>query len=413
MLLDFDKVFNDVPQTELQIPEALVTYLSKQLPDGLKYALDKNGIHVETKGKEPIRLSGFICEPSDEQRAILGEDYTAQDVMDFSYNAQEPIPLKMKRDGYILLNDQEYPIERLRYNPHNPIKYIEGSAFVYPAPFGEPFELVIGCEEYQRKIRVKRIPHRSVHTLAFETVGESPLFVSYCLNEMEQKMTMSMSIDLSYAPTIRDYVECISIYNAFLEGKGTFVGKPITTKLLTQHIRKFDERSLSFWKKVLEIEGVLDIKFTPPREDIDLDSACSIELLYQNLIHQIPIRDTNKIDTIDGQWNVERKNDIRDSIGQVLYFEFEAAFCISVFGVDLNLPCLLKVFHAKLNDIVDQEDKQVLILKDESIDKPRFTSMLCFKDRESLKEYRDRQHNDVLKLFHDARRAREYLLPNM
>ena len=60
MFVDFDKVFNNKPQTEMQIPDALVKYLSSQLPKGVKYTVDSTGNLSITNDEESINIGGFI-----------------------------------------------------------------------------------------------------------------------------------------------------------------------------------------------------------------------------------------------------------------------------------------------------------------------------------------------------------------
>ena len=128
MFVDFDKALNHHPETQLVIPEALVSYLNEQLPKGTKYIVDKIGNCVLRQDGESLTIGGFTFAPTEEQRNVLGKKFTMQDVLDYSYNSQEKIPLSLTEEGFILLNGEKFPIDRLNYNPHNPIKYISNSA---------------------------------------------------------------------------------------------------------------------------------------------------------------------------------------------------------------------------------------------------------------------------------------------
>ena len=136
MFVDFDKVFNSKPQTQMKVPEALVKYLSEQLPTGLKYIADEDGsCRIASVEGKPITIGGFLYEPTEQQRQVLGEKYTVQDVLDYSYNAQQQIGLSLKRDGYILLNGEEFPVEKLQYHPYNPLTFVSGSVYMQPNTF--------------------------------------------------------------------------------------------------------------------------------------------------------------------------------------------------------------------------------------------------------------------------------------
>ena len=82
----------------------------------------------------------------------------------------------------------------------------------------------------------------------------------------------------------------------------------------------------------------------------------------------------------------------------------------SLFGVELNLPCFLMVFNSILAKAVQEEGKYRLQLEDESEAKSRYTSILCFKNTESMQTYKAGERNAMLPLFRDAKRAREYVI---
>ena len=410
MFLDFDKVFADKGQTGLPIPQAMIDHLNEQLPSGLKYVRGEHCLHVEPKDGATLRFSGFHFAPTEAQKAILGDAYTEKDILDFSHNAQQRIPLELDKDGIIIVNGEEMPLDMLIKSPHNPVSFVEGSLYVFPQEFDPPFDLCVGSDKYQRTLRIKRVPHESVHTWSFESDKSNPLVISYKLDSKKNTMTMSISFNLVAAESIRDYVEAIAIYNACIEGKGYIGGAPFPSRLMGEQVKKYDEDNLSFWEKVLQVEQALDVRFIPPREDVEFDTICDIEHLYQNLVNHVPIRDTNKIDSIDGKWTLERQEDIEKSIGRPLYFEFEATMHFTLFGVELSLPCFLMVFNSILTKVVQEEGKYRLQLGDESETKSRYTSILCFKDTESMQTYKAGERNAMLTLFRDAKRAREYVI---
>lgn len=410
MFVDFEKVFQKKPQTELPIPKAIVEHLNDQLPQGLKYIADETSVSVVSQDGSPLRFDGFRYAPTREQEQVLGNEYSTQDILDFSYNAQQNIPIVLNKEGFLIVNDSEIPVERLVMFPHNPLRYISGSAFVSPPPFDPPFKLSFGCKKYSRTLEMARVPHMSIYISSFESQKQDPLQVRYTYDTKTNSMTLNISYDLSRAKSIRDCVEVPSIYNAFLDGKGYIAEIPFPTKLNSKDVHKFNEESLAFWEKVLKIEEFLEVKFTPSFNAIDFDTMCIVEQLYQNLIKTTPISDTNKVDSIDGIWNVDHKQNIQDSIGKTMYFEFEGMAHISLFGVELELPTLRKVFNTKLISVTQEEGKHKLTLEDADETNPRFTVMLCFKDIVALKNFQEENQGNSVAQFRNARRAREYIL---
>ena len=409
MFVDFDKVFNSKPQPQMEIPEAFIAYLNKQLPEGVKYVLDDDGNCVITADGASFTLGGFEFVVSQEDKKILGKAFSRDDILHLFYNRQKPIPLQLEKEGIVLLNGKEFPVDKMFLNPHNPISKQSGSFFMSPSPLPGPFVLAVGCKEYERNVFVSRIPHNSVNTMAFESDKSDPLRVSYLIAPEEQKLTMSMSFNLSRAKTIRDIVECIRIYNAYLDGEGYLCGQPLETKLTGESVKRFEETIIEFWEKVLAIEDCLDVVFAPPREDVDFDTICLVEQLYQNLVQKTPIRETGKPDTLDGKWESKNEADILASIGTAIYFEFEATRTVELFGAKFTLYGLLGIIDAVLADYVTKGKKQKIVLSDVSEDRPRHTTSLFFKSEKDMIEYRDSDRNERLTAFHKAKRARDYL----
>lgn len=410
MFVDFNKVFQNKPQTEITVPSAFVNYMNKSLPSGVKYMVEADGTCVIAGEGESYTIGGLVFSPTEEQKNILGKNFTHEDVIEYFYNTQKPIPLALKKEGYIILNGQEFPVEKLAYNPLNPVKYVSGSLFAYPHPFPKPFPVTVGCDKYSREIIVSRVPNDSVHVAAFESSKEEPLYIRYLVNQKTNDLTMNMSFNLKNAKTIRDIVESTLIYNAYLDGKGLLFGHYLNASINSNGANRFDDSSAAFWEKVLKIEEFLDVEFCPPKEDVDFETICMVEQLYQNLINKIPTRDKQIINSIDGNWDFEScGKDINESIGRPMFFEFEATSQIELFGVKKPLPILLGIFNAVLVEYSKKGKKQKLVLEDESSEKKRYTSVMHFKTEEDLRIFKTTDHDQVIKLFHDAKRPYEYL----
>lgn len=203
---------------------------------------------------QPITIGGFIFSPTKKQLAVLGENYTQEDVINYFYNIQEPIPLSFSKNGYIKLNGQDFEIERIKYNPLHPIKYVMNGFCMYPNKFPDPFKVRIGCEECDREVEIKRVTNESVNICRLQTNDDEPLQITIYLDEKNHTMKLNISFDLSKAMTVRDIVQVTSIYNAYLAGKGTMFNKPLEGQLEGNDLKCYDENSLTFWKKVLQLE---------------------------------------------------------------------------------------------------------------------------------------------------------------
>ena len=179
----------------------------------------------------------------------------------------------------------------------------------------------------------------------------------------------------------------------------------------TDKVKKIDQRTLNFWEKVLKIESTLGVSFVSPHENLDSDSIYLVERLFQNLINRKPVRDINKIDSIDVKWDFSNPDkNLDDLIGKGIVLQFEATENIELFGVELQLPALIGIFNSVVKEYsTTKEGKHRLILVDESEDKKRYTAVICFKSEVEMKSYKSSEFQKVVDLLHEAKTVQEYL----
>ena len=409
MFVDFNRVFNNKPQTELRIPDAMVEHLNSNLPAGVRYKADENGNCVIVSEEGSINIGGMVLNPTEEHRKILGKNFTQDDILCYSYNAQKPIPIQLKKEGYITLNGQEFPIERLHYKPYNPVSYVSGTMHIYPKPFPEPFQLSVGCNDYTRQLNFKRVPNESVHVAAFESESKQPLTAQYFVDETNQTISFSISFNLSYAKTIRDVVEATSIYNAFADNKGLLMGQPLVANFDASKNKKYNTDSLFFWKKVLSLEETLGVNFNPPKDDVDFETMCEIEALYQNLIKKTPVKDDKKIDSLDGEWKEVNEEKLKSSIGEPVFFEFHATIRSTIFGIETELPGVVAIINSRMRDCSIKGKQYKIHLDHESEEKHMYTAIMRFLNEAQLYEYLNNSHNERFGDYHNSKTPQEYL----
>lgn len=408
MFADFDEIFKKEDDSHFDIPPALVEYINKSLPKGTKYVVDNDNLVITADdGSDSINIGGFVVELTKEQKRIIGKEYNLDDVLSYSYNAQKPIQLKPKKDGFLLLNGAEFPIEKLSYNPIDHMKYEQGTFYMIPYSFPEPFEIVIGCDEYSKIISIQRVPNESVTNMAFESDQNSLLRVKYYLDEKSKKFTMNMSLNFKSAKSFYEIVESVTIFNAFMTGKGKFGGIEFKSKIGKSNGKKFDEKSIDFYNKVVQIEKALNVTFKPPRDNIDFDTICLVEQLFQNLINKNPTRDKQVVNTLTGKWG--KNEQINESIGKPIYFEYEASYKLDLFDVKLDMVALLGVFNAVFKEYKTNKNNSTILLDDENPEKKRYTSVIVFKDINDLNEFKKIENNERINKMREAKRIVEYL----
>lgn len=390
MFVEFDKVFKKKTQNELRIPDSLLAHMSKSLPEGLSYNADPDGNCYIVADSGEIKISGLLFRPTEEQRRILGENFTIEDLTEYMYNSQQQLRLEPETPGKLILNGKQISADQFVQNPFRQLQIVDGSFFSMPKPFPPPFKLTIGAEKYQRQVTMHRVANQSVDTAKFESDPDEPFILKYFANKKAQTLQFTVSLNLKAAHTIRDFVESVSIFNAFMDGAATLEGQPIPTKVDGNEEKRFDEKSIVFWEKVLKIEEHLGVSFIPPAEDIDYETICIVEQLYQSFIFNRPTRDLNRINSISGTWVADGAVKPEDCIGQHLFFSFDGTSTIDLFGVKLNLYCIVGQCNAVVQDYVINDDKYTMTFGDLSKDKPLFSSIIYFKDEESMKSCREK-----------------------
>ena len=175
------------------------------------------------------------------------------------------------------------------------------------------------------------------------------------------------------------------------------------------NLKKYDPDSIAFWEKILRLEEVLNVQFTPPHDDVDFSVISMVETLYQNLVENNPVRIDKKIDSLDGEWKMTSEEEVKDSIGKPVYFEFQATSSGNLFGMDFDFPCMIGVFNAKLANYTVKGEHYSLILENESEDKAMYTSVQRFLTEKMLTDYMSGDRNERITAFHDAKSVQYYL----
>ena len=225
MFVNFNKIFKEKEPTEHNIPPALLEYFNSSLPENFRYIIDEKGNCILVSEIESINIGGFKFAPTPEQKKIIGEHYTADDVISYCENSQQPIPLKLEKEGMILLNGKEVSIDKLIFNPFNPIKYDSRTLYMHPYAFPEPFPIVLGCEDYRITVMVKRVPNNSVSVAAFESDKNEGIYIKYYVDLARKTIIFNMTINFAWTNTIKDFVAYISIY--------TFICQIISNQVIT------------------------------------------------------------------------------------------------------------------------------------------------------------------------------------
>lgn len=406
-MLDFNKIFDNSTNAKVELPKELVEYLSKKnLPNSLKYIPDENGYCVAVGKNGSLRISGFEFCLSHNQELIIGKDNSISDVLDYAYNSQSKIELKLKKEGFIIANGEEVPINKLIINPFNSIKKIDSKFFLIPPKFPKPFHLKVGNGKYERELLVSRVASNEKNIMRFKSEEKEPFVMNYSFDVTTKNLTVNFSFSLKYAKHVKDIVESTMIYNSIIDGKGLLNDYPIGNFILKDEVKKFDERSAIFWEKVLKLEKFLDVAFIPPMENISFEIMCDIETLYQNLIEKVPIRDNHIINKVNCDLEQNNIDETKNCVNKPLYFQFKGTYFTKIFDVDIELPAVFAIFNSVLKSI---ENNKTIVLGDEDENKKRYTVIQCFKTEQEIDDYMNNNINEIVGKFKGAKKPFEYI----
>ena len=411
MFASFNDVFKSKSLREQKVPDVTLKYLSNSLPKGVKYVSDEHGnLTITSSDGSKITIGGFNVTVTDEMRSVLGNQYSTAQIAKYAYNTQEKIAMNLKEDGIIIVNGERMPVEKFAYNMFDNFSYVNSKFYMVPPKFPEPFELELGCEKYKRKLSFQRVPYASLDKSKFQSVNEDPLRMEFIVCEEDYSVKMTLGFDLKKANTVKDIVETVFIYNAYCDGKGLLMGHPVGRTQDKADDKKFDEKSAQFWEKVLEIEEKLNLKFIPPKDDIEFETICLVEQLYQNLICKKPVKQREIITSIISDMNVKEGVNLDDLIGKQIFFQYNATTTFELFEKEFSLPAILGIFNStfKSYEILDDNKTKIILgIKDKN-QKP-FTAILCFASDSDLNEYVKENPDCYENILSNAKFPQDYL----
>lgn len=393
MIPSFNKTFNKKPGTERKIPKAVLDYLNSTVPEGTRYVADKKGNITLIADGKPLSLSGFTVKMPSKYRE-QAKSFTTDELYKFAYNAQIRLDVKLDKEGCIVVNGQEMPLESLHKNIFDKIKYIGADCVLIPSAFPKPKNITIASDEFSRQLKLKRVPYASLSEIKFESDDDQPLKIQMLIDEKNRQNNFSISYNLGYASTVKEIVETISIFNAVADGQGYLMGEKLSIESGISESDKFDNQTLTFWKEVLALEDALELEFKPPKGVPDVETICIVERLYQNLILKKPIRENRKITSISSEWKSSQVSEISDSIGKPMYFQYTGDLAFNIFGRKFVCPSIFGMFNCKLVDIKVTDGKTTLTFEDESEEVKGYTSVLSFASKKELDAYGHKAENN-------------------
>lgn len=384
MFVDFNSIFGKKTQKEIPIPPSLIEHISSSLPDGLKYeAMPDGSCHIVAESGN-TSISGLVFKPTPEQKSIIGDNYTYDDVMKFSYNSQQAICFESQTPGTIIINGNSVPAEKIVVKPFSPIEVKKSSFYIRPSAFPEPFSVEVASPKYKRTLNIHRVANPSVDISKYESDTNEPIVLTYFLNSSTETVRLTASLQLNNARTIQDIVDAVSIYNAFIDGNACMAGITMHRGAAISEENKFSEESIVFWEKVIELEKILNVSFVPPKNDIDYKTMCLIEQLYQSLINQKSTREAQRTTSISGNWTSDMDRQLDGRIGKKQFMFSTCEQKQKLLGVDLVVYLIAGQCNAVISKYTVNNGKYTIEFGDLDSDNPFFTAVRFFKTKDEM-----------------------------
>lgn len=408
MFINFDEVFDiQKPQSESIIDEKFIDFLNTTAPNGMRYVKESDTLCILQPERE-VTISGLEFDITDELRKKLNDDISIERIVEYMYNSQNSIPLKLPKNECLIINDEKIHLHDLAVGPGLQYEKAKKSFVMIPPKFGSPFSLEVGCENYKEILSVKRVANDSIDIRSFESEESAPLIIKYSLNTTTQSLSLSVKLEISNAKTISDIVTAAEIYNAFILGKGYFVRRDFPISQEIGNATMYDRRSIVFWKKVICIEKALNISFIPPKTPIDNSIVVQVEELYQNLIESAPVKTHIDVSSLSGKTEPQ-KSDFSTEDKTSILFILSDYVSFNLFGKDLNLPALMMVFNSKVYKTRKTKENFFVYLGNASDDKRKYMSRRLFKTDSDIELFINTLSDDQINEFKDARYSEEYL----
>lgn len=377
MFSNFAKTFKK-NENDIKIPKEIIEALNNKLPDGLKYKYIKKGVC----GITPTSDMTFHIKPK------LPDDFkgqSAEDLLEFMYRTQHEIECSPDEDGFADVNGFKLKIDDFVKFPLYEGNLTTSVFVIKPEPF-KKFKISLEGNGIKKDIWIKRQPHPNMFKSFFKNDSDNDaLKITYIIDEKNWRIKYNFNIDIERSKNIKDILDITKLFYALLRGKfkinGVELSAYIKTKSFNKKENKAMKQTIRFWKKILQIENLVDTKFIPSFPITNTD-ALLIEKLYRTLVEKKPYREYGTIGNISTSKNdnIEQQA-IKGASG--IAFQFSKDETIGVFGREVPLHTIIGIFNIKVIDIKEDKDdsNRLQFIMEPNDKKKSYISVLHFLDK--------------------------------
>ena len=361
MFLDYRKAVKNRPLKSIAHNPAVIEYFNKSAPNGTKYVPGEDGTIILT-GDDSMHIGGLRVSLSAEQKLVLGDNPQISDVMEYLDNSQEPIDLEPVKDGIIIINGEEIAVDKITLSPFSDVIYQHGEFQLVPNPI-QPFEIEVLGNGITKRVRMRRVPVKSITRREFETIDDGILKLSYAIDSNSKSFEFSYSFDMKLASSAKEIFETYNFIYGISIGNGKIGVVKLKDVACTSEDIEYYKSLVEVWRKIALIEERLNISLVPQENGVLNIETYLVELLYQSLINKQPIKKDWDINNIEVDKNAADLNTLNKLKGGLYFFSFNDSEEIALIGIKLTIPRIAYSTGLTITDIDDMGDKYKISFK--------------------------------------------------
>ncbi len=399
MFSNFRDTFIKKPQYTSAPPQAVIDSISQELPEGFYYIHSHDGYCMIDAPKGLNIQSGTVL-LSDEDKAILPDNYTIEDILKYSYNVQKEITLLPNEDGCFMVNGSYVRAVDFVKAPMRDIDFINAQLRIVPPKFPEPFDLEISGNEHTQKLHINRVPNRNLNVEKYESDGSTVIKVWFTIDPtLATPFTFNITVNMKRAKTVREAISAYYIYNAFADGKGYIGGNPLSIKDHTP-FEKVPVEVIRLAEKLSQLEEYLDVQFDFSK-GVTIADAKTADELYRSIIEKKPFKRFKTFDTLSGKGHFITASEQGEYINTAIAFEFSESKHTSLLNANFTcraINCIFNAVIASFSANGDEETGDFVIHLTTAPGEKMYESVQYFISEDQLDAFREnKEHITILR----------------
>lgn len=366
---------------EIEVPKEVLDYLNSKLPEDFKYAKGPNGAAILTTSNNREMRMRISVRPNFHYN---GELKTIKDLMEYAYRTQQEIPLE---GSSLTINGVTFDFTDIISYPLNPNLEMQ-EFYLEPQPFQPAFAITLQGGGIDKRVMIERKPYADMHKSLYGSVLDESFIVSYVLDEMNGMIKFKFNIDINKAKSIKEIVESLTLYDAFLKGAAKISGLPLPEVDKSDCDNKENQESLKFWIKVYTLEKKLGVSFKPELP-FSQDDANWFSKLYRSLIEEKPFKQYVKMD----KFTTEEPHIFKKAIEEDkrnLSLSFIQKSELTIMNISITIFESMGIFNFVLKDVIDKnpQNKPAHIYVEPADEKGIYTSTMIFLNEDDAKAFK-------------------------